>query len=130
MLLSLLDKKVPDRRRIFPSGENTHPLGRISIDPDEIVWITKFQGSVSRLATVDQTEVCPLSRGVMSQPLCSRLQTAIRFFRPPIPAPPSMDLAIHLANQLRLATIRAYHVPCLSHDRLRSRLSPGGTSTT
>jgi hypothetical protein len=42
MLLSLLDRKIPDGRRIFPSGENAHPPRRISIDPDEAVWITKF----------------------------------------------------------------------------------------
>jgi len=48
-------------------------------------YLTKLQRVVSRLAAVDQTEVCPLSRGIMSQPLSVPLQPGIRFFRPPYP---------------------------------------------
>ena len=57
---------------------------------------TKVPRSVSHLATVDQTEVCPLSRGMMSQPLSGPLQPGIRFFRPPIPAPSTAFLAVRL----------------------------------
>jgi len=42
-------------------------------------YLTKLQRVVSRLATVDQTEVCPLSRGVMSQPLSRPLQPTFAF---------------------------------------------------
>ncbi|RQT50361.1 hypothetical protein DF050_19240 [Burkholderia cepacia] len=92
--------------------------------------LTKLMRVVSRLATVDQTEVCPLSREVMSQPLSGPLQPDIRFFRPPIPAQSSASLAVRLPAKQRLATIQAYHVPGMSHDRRRFRLSPGGLTTT
>ncbi len=65
----------------------------------------KSKRSVSRLATVDQTQVCPLSREVMFQPLCEPLQPAIRFFRPPIPAQPTVFLTLHLPSQLLLAAL-------------------------
>jgi hypothetical protein len=55
--------------------------------------------SVSHLATVDQTEVCPLSRGVMSQPLSGPLQPGVRFLRHPLPAPSSAFLAVYLPAQ-------------------------------
>ena len=55
--------------------------------------------SASHLATVDQTEVCPLSRGVMSQPLSGPLQPGIRFLRHPLPAPSSAFLAVYLPAQ-------------------------------
>src|ERR1700754_4129234 len=57
---------------------------------------TKVPRSVIHLATVDPTEVCPLSRGVMSQPLSGPLQPGVRFFRHPIPAPPTAFLAVCL----------------------------------
>jgi hypothetical protein len=78
--------------------------------------LTKLQRVVSRLATVDQTEVCPLSRGVMSQPLSRPLQPDIRFFRPPIPAQSTASLTVRLPAKRQLATIQAYHVPGMSHD--------------
>jgi len=59
-------------------------------------YLTKLQRVVSRLATVDQTEVCPLSRGIMSQPLSVPLQPGIRFFRPPIPAWSTTFLTVRL----------------------------------
>lgn len=74
------------------------------------------KGLVSHLATVDQTEVCPLSRGVMSQPLSDPLQTGFRFLRHPIPAQSTASLTVRLPVKLRPATIQAYHVPGMSHD--------------
>ena len=59
-------------------------------------YLTKLQRVVSRLATVDQTEVCPLSRGVMSQLLSEPLQLDVRFFRPPIPARSTASLTVRL----------------------------------
>jgi hypothetical protein len=41
----------------------------------------------------DQGEVCPLSRGVMLQPLSIRLPVGLRFFPHPVPAPPWASLA-------------------------------------
>ena len=41
----------------------------------------------------DLAEVCPLSRGVMLQPLFPPLQRDIRFFRFPLPATPLTRLA-------------------------------------
>jgi hypothetical protein len=72
------------------------------------------KGLVSRLATVDQTEVCPLSRGVMSQPLSGPLQPGVRFFRPPIPAQSTASLTVRLPAKLRgqpyrLTAFPAYH---------------------
>src|SRR5262249_48738036 len=45
------------------------------------------------LVTPDQREVCPLSRGVLSQPLSAPLQGGNRFLPPPLPAAPSARLA-------------------------------------
>lgn len=76
--------------------------------------LTKLKRVISRLATVDQTEVCPLSRGMMSQPLSEPLQPSLfpsshtRMINN-VPYGPS-------ANRTALATIRAYHVPGMSHD--------------
>jgi len=42
----------------------------------------------------DQEDVCPLSRGVMFQPLSVPLQNGIRFFLDPVPAPPWTDFAV------------------------------------
>ncbi len=83
--------------------------------------------SVSRPATIDQLEVCPLSRGMMSQPLSGPLQPGIRFFQHPIPAQPTAFLAVRLPEpNCAPAAIRAYHVPCALHDWVRVCLSAGG----
>lgn len=55
-----------------------------------------FSGFFISLATRDQPEVCPLSRGVMFQPLSAPLQDGIRFFRSPLPAVPTARLAARL----------------------------------
>ena len=41
----------------------------------------------------DLAEVCPLSRGMMLQPLSIPLQDGLRFFRVPLPAISSAHLA-------------------------------------
>ena len=87
----------------------------------------KQAGSVSRLATKDQLEVCPLSRGMMFQPLSGPLQPGVRFLQPPIPAQPTAFLAVRLPeSNCTPAAIRAYHVPCALHDWVRACLSAGG----
>lgn len=98
MLLSFSKKKFPSRRtKLSPCGSQFRSRKGIQINcrctaPDD----SSSQRVVSRPATVDQTEVCPLSREVMSQPLSEPLQSDIRFFRPPIPAWPTVFLAVHL----------------------------------
>ena len=52
--------------------------------------------SVRVIATEDHAEVCPVSRGVMFQPLSRLLQPDIRFLCDPIPAPPTVSLTVHL----------------------------------
>lgn len=56
-------------------------------------------------------EVCPVSRGVMFQPLFRRLQPDVRFLRYPIPAPPTGCLAASLPRGQRygLTTFPACH---------------------
>ena len=53
----------------------------------------------------DQTEVCPLARGVMllgeAQPLSGLLLAGVRFFRPPLPAAPSVHLTVGFPLQGR-----------------------------
>lgn len=91
----------------------------------------KQASSVSRLATKDQLEVCPLSRGGMSHPLSGPLQPGIRFFQPPIPAQPTASLAVRLPEpNCAPAAIRAYHVPCTLHDWVRAYLFAGGSLAT
>ncbi len=85
----------------------------------------------SRPATIDQLEVCPLSRGMMFQPLSGPLQPGIRFLQPPIPAQPTAFLTVRLPEPYRApAAIRAYHVPYTLQDWVRTRLSAGGPMTT
>jgi len=60
----------------------------ISASPPEVC----LPGS---LVTPDQREVCPLSRGVMLQPLSGPLQAGVRFLPDPLPAAPSACLAAH-----------------------------------
>ncbi len=56
----------------------------------------------------DLAEVCPLSRGVMLQPLFSPLQRDVRFLRIPLPAAPLTRLA---AVYRDFGGQRAYRVP-------------------
>jgi len=73
----------------------------------------------------DHTEVCPLSREVMSlltQPLSNRLQTGICFLRVPLPASPTVFFAVHLPCR---AEIWAYHVLLKQQEWVRPCLSTG-----
>jgi hypothetical protein len=58
----------------------------LSATPPGVCW----PGS---LVMPDQREVCPLSRGVMLQPLSVPLQNGLRFLPPPLPAALSAHLA-------------------------------------
>jgi hypothetical protein len=95
----LLEEVNPERRANHPPcGSDLLPQGAKKNE-----WTTKKPSRtsqalrvVSHLATVDQTEVCPLSRGVMLQPLSDPLQTGLRFFHPPIPAQSTASLAVRL----------------------------------
>lgn len=75
----------------------------------------------------DHAEVCPVSRRVMSQPLSKPLQLGIRFLCDPLPALPTAHLTVQPATW---AAIRAYHVPCRSHDWVRACLFAGDPVTT
>ncbi|AYY96090.1 hypothetical protein EGY19_00530 [Burkholderia multivorans] len=66
----------------------------------------------------------------MFQLLSVPLQPGLRFFRPPIPARSTTFLTVRLPAKITAATIRACHVPDVSHDWFRLRLSPGGPPTT
>ena len=83
--------------------------------------------SVRRHATKDHAEVCPVSRGVMFQPLSEPLQLGIRFFCNPIAARPTARLAAHLPRGQRygLTTFPIYHTtglgPAYSPVVLRRR---------
>src|SRR5262245_16741897 len=63
----------------------------LSASPPGVCW----PGS---LVTPDQREVCPLSRGVMLQPLSVPLQGGIRFLPRPLPAAPSARLAVRFPS--------------------------------
>ncbi|PJH90468.1 hypothetical protein CVG87_00165 [Pseudomonas sp. WCS365] len=61
-------------------------------------WTSKFieTGSISIHATKDHAEVCPVSRGIMFQSLSEPLQPGVRFLCDPIPAQPTVHLAVCL----------------------------------
>lgn len=65
----------------------------------------------SHFALEDQTEVCSLSRKVMSQPLSVPLQHSIRLLRPLLPALPTAFLTVCLPRGQRygLTTFPACH---------------------
>jgi hypothetical protein len=87
-------------------------------------YLTKLQRGVSRLATVDQTEVCPLSRGIMSQSLSEPLQPGLRFFRPPIPAQSTASLTVRLPAQLRWQPYRLTTFPACHTTEAGPAFSP------
>lgn len=111
MLLSYLGVISPPAETQLPQWGRYAPLGNHSrsryghVRPyfelvlakrAHVPALLQVKRSVSRLATVDQTEVCPLSRGMMFQSLFEPLQPDIRFFRPPIPAPLTASLTVRL----------------------------------
>lgn len=55
-------------------------------------------------------EVCSLSRRVMSQPVSGPLQSGIRFFHDPLPAPPSDPLTVHLPVAWRRYGLTLFHI--------------------
>src|SRR5262245_35906171 len=114
--------------RTSPTSRDNMPLaGYVTPQGKKI----KQASSVSRLATKDQLEVCPLSRGMMFQPLSGPLQPDVRFLQPPIPAQPTAFLAVRLPEPYSApAAIRAYHVPCTLQDRVRACLFAGGLTAT
>src|SRR5262245_24948162 len=61
----------------------------VSASPPEVGWLTVH-------ARRHHGEVCPLSGGVMSQPLSGPLQTGLRFLPDPLPAAPSAHLTTRL----------------------------------
>jgi hypothetical protein len=86
MLLSYLEE-IPQAEDASTLNEGRHaPVGEKLNDTAASSYVYQVVRVVSRFATKDQTEVCPLSREVMSQPLSEPLQSDFRFFRPPIPA--------------------------------------------
>ena len=72
-----------------------------------------------------QKEVCPLSRGVMSQPLSGLLPAGLRLLPPPLPAVPSASLASRFPGGETTGLPRSADVPVW----VRSRLSAGGSSS-
>jgi len=72
----------------------------------------------------DPAQVCPLSRGMMFQPLSTPLQNGIRFLRTPLPALPTNPLAVHL---LKVSPERQYGFttfPACHKTGLGSAFSP------
>ena len=55
-------------------------------------------------------EVCSLSRRVISQPVSEPLQSGIRFFHDPLPAPPSDPLTVHLPVAWRRYGLTLFHI--------------------
>jgi len=131
MLLSYLEKS-PSRRRISPSGADTPRWGTtITFSTDASIRTSPSeQGSVSHLATVDQTEVCPLSRGVMSQPLSGPLPPGIRFFRRPIPAQSTAFLTVRLPAKPHWQPYGLTTFPICHTTGLGSAYSPVAFATT
>jgi hypothetical protein len=76
---------------------------------------------------LDLPEVCPLSREGMFHLLSKPLQSGIRFLRHPLPALPTVFLAVDLPVR---AAIRAYRVPYRLREGVRFRLYPGGLNVS
>jgi hypothetical protein len=72
----------------------------------------------------DHEEVCPISRGVIFQSLSPRLQRGVRFFLNPLPAAPTVFLAVHLPFP---AVLRAYPVPHVFLSGADPSFFAGGT---
>jgi hypothetical protein len=93
--------------------------------------LSPFEGSISFLAIKDQPEVSPLSGGMKFQSLSDLLQADIRFFRHPLPASPTVFLAVNLPyrQEYGLTVFRisnneklgANYFPMVQHPRLGRR---------
>jgi hypothetical protein len=94
-----------------------------SLRPRHQICDTPYAGWLTLHARRHQREVCPLSGGVMLQPLSSPLQVGIRLLPPPLPAAPSVGLAACLPPQGRATGLpRSADVT----ERVRSCLWAGG----
>src|SRR4051794_7487926 len=122
----------PPAGQTHPAGEQQTPqhkcmhlcLGQTPQYGRMHPYLTKLQRVVSHLATVDQTEVCPLSRGVMSQPLSAPLQRSLRFLRHPLPAQSTAFLTVRLPAILRWRPYRLTTFPARHTTDLGSAYSP------
>lgn len=83
------------------------PVGWGIVDTLMCVFISliSFDCFTAFHAIKDQTEVCPLSRRGTC-PVSRLLQPGIRFFRPPLPAPLTVFLAVHLPVRQRYGFTR------------------------
>jgi hypothetical protein len=72
-----------------PGAVQTAPAGVAAT----VICPVSCGGSPCSLVIPDPAEVCPLSRGVMLQPLSRRLRPGIRFLHHPLPAALSARLA-------------------------------------
>lgn len=75
----------------------------------------------SYLAMKDLVEVCSLSRRIMFQSIFPRLRRDLRFFHIPLPAAPTVFLAVHLPF---MAILRAYPVPHVFQSGADLSISP------
>jgi len=118
--------RAEDTRRPLTGSAYPARVGLVGLDEAEPE--IHETGSVRRHATKDHAEVCPVSRGVMFQPLSGPLQPGIRFLCDPIPAPPTARLAAHLprGQQYGLTTFPICHTtglgPAYSPVVLRRRI--------
>jgi len=130
MLLSYLEKS-PSRRRISPSGVDTPRWGttNTSVRAHAPVPNQDTEGSQPSCDGRPDGSLPAFAWSNVSTPI--RTITARRSLFPSshtrtinsVPYGPP-------ASQTALATIRAYHVPGMSHDWLRFCLFPGGLMTT
>jgi hypothetical protein len=79
----------------FGGGSSTSER---ALHPRRHICNTACAGWLTVHARRHQREVCPLSRGVMLQPLSAPLQHGIRFLPPPLPAAPSARLAVRFPS--------------------------------
>jgi hypothetical protein len=89
---SLVRPGQPDSNKTAsgkPGAVQTAPAGVAAT----VICPVSCGGSPCSLVIPDPAEVCPLSRGVMLQPLSRRLQPGIRFLHHPLPAALSARLA-------------------------------------
>lgn len=72
----------------------------------------------------DRVEVCSLSRQMMFQSVFTPLQGDLRFFHIPLPATPTVFLAVHLPIT---AALRAYPVPPVFQSGSDLSISPAAS---
>lgn len=92
-------------------------------EPAAVICNPFFTGSSVALVPRRLREVCPLSRGVLFQPLSLPLRDGLCFLPHPLPASPSVGLTALLPQR---GTLRAYRVPLEGPDRFRFSLCADG----